>query len=78
MLKCERLKLLHSQLHGDQDSTTHHPAPLRQPLAVSRATPTSEVVEELAELNQAIALEKRRVLRVMRRLEEQSRQSSSE
>ena len=74
MLRCERLKLLHRQLRGEDLPTNcsddlHN---LGQPLVINETTPTSEVVQQLAELDQAITDGKRKVLHVMKKIEEQA------
>ena len=70
MLRCERLKLLHRQLQGrdlPDDSCSNE---LGKSPVIDERTPTGEVVKQLAELDRAIADEKRRVLQVMKRIEE--------
>ena len=71
MLRSERLQLLHRQLQGRDLPDDRHDK-LGEPLAIDETTPTGEVVNELAELDRAIVDEKRRVLRVMKRIEEEA------
>ena len=74
MLRCERLKLLHRQLRGEDLPTncSDDLHSLGQPLVINETTPTSEVVQQLAELDQAIVDGKRKVLHVMKKIEEQA------
>ena len=71
MLRSERLKLLHRQLRGE-DLPGDELHSLRQPLVINETTPTGEVVQQLAELDRAIVDGKRRVLHVMKKMEEQT------
>lgn len=70
MLKCERLKLLHRQLQGRDLLDDGGRSELGEPLVIDKTTPTGDVVKKLAELDRAIVDEKRRVLQVMKRIEE--------
>jgi hypothetical protein len=77
MLRCERLKLLHRQLQGrdlPDDSCSNE---LGKSPVIDERTPTGEVVKQLAELDRAIADEKRRVLQVMKRIEEDNSAADS-
>lgn len=74
MLRCERLKLLHRELQG-KDLPEGELCSLGQPLAINETTPTGEVEQKLAELDKAIMDGKRRVLHIMKKMEEQAPQS---
>lgn len=74
MLRCERLKLLHRELQG-KDLPEGELSSLGQPLAINERTPTGEVEQQLAELDRAIMDGKRRVLYIMKKMEEQAPQS---
>ena len=74
MLRSERLKLLHRQLRGEDlpadDSELHHH--VGKPLVIDETTPTKEMVQQLADLDRAIVDGKRQVLRVMKKIEEET------
>ena len=74
MLRSERLRLLHRNLRGEDLPSTEvlqRVHDLGQLTVISETTPTSDVVHELAQLDQAIMDGKRQVLKMMRRMEEQ-------
>ena len=70
MLRSERLKLLHRQLQGRDLPDDNYNESVGEPPAIDETMPTGEVVRQLAELDRAIVDEKRRVLQVMKRIEE--------
>lgn len=74
MLRCERLKLLHRELRG-KDLPEGELSSLGQPLVINETTPTGEVEQQLEELDRAIMDGKRRVLYIMKKMEEQAPQS---
>lgn len=74
MLRCERLKLLHRELQG-KDLPEGELCSLGQPQVINETTPTGEVEQQLAELDKAIMDGKRRVLHIMKKMEEQAPQS---
>ena len=79
MLRCERLKLLHRQLQGEDlpDDCNDELGDVKRPLVITKTTPTGEVVQQLANLDRAIVDGKRKVLRVMKKMEEQAVNSDS-
>ena len=80
MLRSERLRLLHRNLRGEDLPSTEvlqRVHGLGQLAVIGEATPTTDVVHELAQLDQAIMDGKRQVLKMMRRMEEEQTASNT-